>query len=208
MNKYLNTFGLLLIIILSSCKCDEIRKCSTLSDSALSWLNHNDTIKYINSSGSRIQFIISSKNNSEPYQMKSCSKNGLGGCICNHNYCESSGNFLAISDTTINGKNEYFVRIDEVSSDNKSDESSILNYTIFEFRNQINLLKPTELSTNDSLLASLVVGTYTYSNVYIQMIDTTITSSINKNIWKVYFTQLNGIVGFRTRQSQTFYYRE
>jgi hypothetical protein len=179
-----------------------------LSDTALSWLNHNDTIRYISSSGSRIKFIISSKNNSEPYQMKSCSKNGLGGCNCSHNYCESSGNFLAISDSTINGDNEYFVRIDEVSNDNKSNESSKLNYTIFDFGNQIDLLKPTELSINDSLSPSLVVGSYTYSNVYIQMIDTTMTSYLNNNIWKVYYTQLNGIIGFRTRQNQAFYYRE
>ena len=208
MKKSLNILALLFIINLFSCKCGDISTCPTLSDSAQSWLNLSDTIKFINSTGSKITLVVSSKAFSEPYQIDLCSPNGLGGCVCDYKSCESSGNFLAISDTTISDKNEYFVRIDEIGKTKRYEAELKLNYTIFDFQKTINLLKPNELSTNDSLITSLIVGNNTYSSVYVHMIDTTIASTLNRKIWKVYYTQLNGIVGFRTRQNQNFYYRE
>ncbi|MDQ3045973.1 MAG: hypothetical protein M3R27_00370 [Bacteroidota bacterium] len=200
----------LIIINFFSCKCDDTYTCPTLSDSTLSWLtlNLNDTIKYTNSSGDRIQFIVSSKTISPAYETKPCGPTGLGGCICKQNRCKSSGNLFAEADTIINNKNQYFVRIDETNNENIYNQYSTLFYTIFDFNNGINLLKPTELSPNDSLMPSLLVGNNTYSNVYVHMIDTTSTSNLNRKVWKVYYTQLGGVVGFRTRQNQNFYYRE
>jgi hypothetical protein len=202
------TFSILINIL--SCKCDDTYTCPVLSDSTLNWLtlNLNDTIKYINSSGGRIQFIVSSKAISPAYQTKPCSPNGLGGCICKRDRCESSGNLYAEADIMINDENQYFVRIDETNNEKRYEQYSTLSYTFFDFHTQINLLKPTAISTNDSLIPSLMVGNNTYSDVYVQVIDTTLTSNLNRKVWKVYYTQLNGVVGFCTRLNQNFYYRE
>ena len=202
------TFSILINIF--SCKCDDTYTCPVLADSTLNWLtlNLNDTIKYINSTGGRIQFIVSSKAISPAYETKPCLPTGLGGCKCKQDRCESSGHLYAEGDTIINNENQYFVRIDETNNENRYEQYSTLSYTIFDFHKSINLLKPTEISTNDSLIPSLVVGNNTYSNVYVQSIDTTLTTNLNRKVWKVYYTQLSGVVGFRTRLNQDFYYRE
>jgi hypothetical protein len=205
-----NIFFLIPIIVnLCSCNCDKTFTCQTLSDSASALLpfNSGDTIKFINDSGVRIQFIVNSKITSPSYETTDCRGTGVGGCNCGIHNCEGSGNILATSDTIINGENDYFLRITEVNSDSRNELYLSLYYSIFDCGQEIYLSKPTIATVNDSLKSFCKVGNHIYTNVYIHIIDTLSGNNLNK-IWKVYCTKSEGVVGFRTRQDQNYFYRE
>jgi hypothetical protein len=207
MNKLKLLIGLTITLHLSSCNCDKKYNCGTLSDDALSWLNQNqnDTIKFVNTIGQHLKFVVISRMVSSPYEAQACKHGGVG-CSCDYR-CNANGRFYALSDSAINNFQNYSVDIEE-ESDNKYKTSSNLTFAILGFISKIDINNPTQLNSGDSLLSTLQMGNGTYSNVYAQMIDTLSSYNQNKAIWKTYFTKSLGVVGFRDRQSQTLYYRE
>ncbi|MEO8150226.1 MAG: hypothetical protein ABI723_21510 [Bacteroidia bacterium] len=202
--KYLT--GLLLLMQIYSCNCDKKYNCGALSDDSFTWLNQNinDTMMYENSAGQHYKFVVNSKTISPAYEAQAC-KHGEVGCGCDY-LCEANGGFYAECDSTLNNLKSYSVNIEE-SGDNKTILSSILTYQIFDFINKIDVTNPSNLNQGDSLLSTLQLGNHTYSNVYVQMIDTLISYNQNKKIWKAYYSKSTGLIGFHDRQSQTLFYR-
>jgi hypothetical protein len=205
--KKLNILAALCMgLFLHSCNCDKTYDCGTLSDNSLSWLNQNenDTIKFTNPSGQHLIFVVTARTVSSPYESQAC-KHSETGCTCDYR-CSANGRFYASGDTAINNLNNYSVEIAE-ETDNKNNVSSVLTFSIFDFSKQIDILNPESLKPGDSLFSSLQLGNINYSNVYAMTFDTT-NANQNKVVYKSYFTKQSGVVGFITRPSQTFFYRE
>ncbi len=201
--------GTLLSVFIYSCNCDKKYSCPALSSEGQIWLsnNKNDSIIFINDAGNLIRFIINAKSTTPSYDAPAC-KGGEFGCSCDYD-CEANGNITGYGNVSIGGQSSYFIKVTETSqSAGKFQTGFNINFNIFDFfGKQIDLLNP-NLNIGDSLLNSAQIGNNTYSQVYVQSIDTLNNFNLNKKIWKTYFTKANGIVGFWDRQSHTLYYRE
>ncbi|MEP7264976.1 MAG: hypothetical protein ABI772_10785 [Bacteroidota bacterium] len=210
LNKTLRFTIFLLIIFFNSCKCDKTFDCPALSDDAQTWLPQfeSDTVTFRNDEGKELKFILNSKTISPAYEARACKKGELG-CSCDY-HCESSGNLFMECDSSIDKTNYYYIRIDESGESMKTyfRQGFRITYGIFDFIKSIDLQNSIQLSSGDSLLSSLTLGNNIYTNVYVFSADTVMPFSTNKRIWKSYYTQKYGVIGFIDRQNQTLYYRK
>ena len=204
--KRLNLYLIILVLVmLSACNCDKTNNCGALSEEGLASLvfNVDDTVRFENVSGGKIEFITKSKTSTPAYSEQGCKKNEFAGCDCN-SHCSANGSTMAQSTTSLNGSNLYFIRVDE-EAEGKIWKKSTLMFNIFDFgSSSIDLKDPTHLEIGDSLLASKQIGNHLYSNVYIFTRDT--FQYPNMSIWKVYYTNTDGVVGFRERDGHSLYY--
>gem|GEM_PF-4595853 len=67
---------------------------------------------------------------------------------------------------------------------------------------------PTVLYYGDSLIPSMQLGSHSYTNVYVQSIDTLQPPFTNRKIWKTYYSLTAGLLGFHDRQTHTLFYRQ
>lgn len=207
MNRFLLFITIFLLSTFSSCKCDKTYQCPSLSDDGLSCLNQNtgDTLKFINADGNSFAFIINLKYIKPGYESKAC-RHGELGCSCDYS-CESNGHLAGNSDSSVNGQSSYYININE-NSDHSYKTAGFLWYTVFDFYGKSIDLLNTQMAAGDSLLSAIQLGNHSYTNVFVQSVDTTSNLHHNRRMWKAYFTKANGIIGFWDRQSRTLYYRE
>ncbi len=207
MNKLNYFFGVVITILFYGCDCDQKFDCGTLSNESLAWLNQNlhDTITFVNDDGDRIKFIVNAKSLSQPVNDIQACKGGPVFCSCDFS-CQANGRFYAVTDSAINNSRSYSIDIDESGIQDKNSFAD-LTYSIFDFTYKFQI-KTFKLNDKDSTLNYLQLGIHTYSDVYVQSIDTLKQYYQFKKIWKAYFTKSLGVVGFRNRQTQTLYYRD
>ncbi len=202
MKNFKFIIGFIAFCFLYSCKCHDIT-CPAFSTSDLAYINFNinDTLKYINSYGNTLQFIVTEKNTSASYN-ESCS-NDFGGCYCI--MCGTNGNIKAISDSSRNNIN--YLKISR-STGKDIGGSYSLAFNVFNFSGELNPDAPGENYgfPKDSLISSIILGSSSYSNVHFQQTDT-ISNNIN-GIINVYYTKQFGIIGFYDRQTHSLYYRQ
>jgi hypothetical protein len=189
-----------------SCSCDKKYTCGSLSNESLAWLNQyvNDTIAFKNAIGNQIKFIVTNRTVSPAYE-EACFYNGLG-CQCEYN-CEANGRFYALGDTMINGENSYSISIEESGITRFKSPS---NYVVrmLDFFGQYNIKNSSNNSSmTDSLLPTLQLGNITYSDVYCQTVDTTLSYFKDRTVWKIYFTKSLGVIGFKERYFHSTFYR-
>ena len=195
-----------ILFLLYSCKCKNL-SCPAFNSDYLSYLNFNinDTLKYVDSSGNMIKFIVTEKNLSSAYT-EQCTRNGFGGCVCG---CGTNGHIIAISDSSRVGNNILKISINtsQNPNDNSYPESKVLDFQVFNFRGAFAIANVGYSSfQKDSLIPSITLGSNTYTNVHFQQYP---TNTVNLNsIINVYYNQQYGILGFYDNQTHSFFYRQ
>ncbi|MBL7884950.1 MAG: hypothetical protein JNL69_12835, partial [Bacteroidia bacterium] len=170
----------------------------------LAFLNENlgDTLCFVSSTGSRIQFVIIEKTLSGSFP-KPCQVAEVT-CFCHS--CTSFAQIVAKSDSVRGGNDQIVISIttdDLIGNDaSKIMFSAYDNYSTLVFKPQI---KP---SYEDSLLLSLTANGNTYNNVISHTVDTLMAGQEMVDIYKTYFNTSVGFVGFYDRKTRAFYWRE
>jgi hypothetical protein len=195
---------LILIAIVYSCDCDKTNNCGALSEEGLASLifDVNDTVRFENAIGNKIEFVTQSRTSTPAYSQEACKKNGFGGCDCS-SHCSANGSTMAQSTTSLNSNNLYIIRIDEETEGKTWSSRNLFFYILDYGSSHINLTDPTHIDTGDSLLTSIQLGNHVYNNVYTFTRDT--VQYPNVSVWKAYFTTTDGVVGFRERDTHTLY---
>ncbi len=208
MKKLIYVLMLLTLVQIFSCKCDNV-VCADFNPDYLTWIKDSisDSLTFINSAGSRIKFIVTEKTASKGY-VQEVNSNWTG---CHSLQCFGDANLKAVSDTS-RGNNSIDIRLStsEITQGGYGDneESRQLSYSIFDCYNSFIFAPTIKVHEGDYILDSLVLGGNTYRDVIVSEIDTTISINLTRNIWKTYFNNQNGVIGFFDRQTHSLFYRE
>lgn len=191
-------------------KCDEETTihCPALSKQFADMVDYeiNDTIKFRNEKGNKMQFIVTIKKNSEAHDEHICFRY-RGTCECEQ-VCNAHGVFVSKADSLYQAYNSYSITVIE-STWRGTPNSFIYRVDFLGFRRDLDIVKnSTWWESTDSLIPALQLGGITYFNVYEQMIDTQLTDNQNKPVWKVYFTIDDGVIGYNERHFHSSFVRE
>jgi hypothetical protein len=209
--------GLLSLLFLYSCHCDDLL-CPALDTRYAGWINNaqGDTIRFINSAGSRIRFVVIRR---EISGNKESDCNNVSGYGCKCNDCDATGLMEAVSDssrvvihpnpnvtTIVKNLNTFIATAYTANGSSYTDTSTTLSYSIFDHANTINFNPEVVINPGDTFLPSVVLGSKTHSDVIVHLVDT--IQYPNQHVWKTYFNKQSGMVGFHDRRTNSLFYRE
>jgi hypothetical protein len=99
--------------------------------------------------------------------------------------------------------------LDTRIQDNPDQKLISAHYTLLDLNIFLVLSDSVQSEPNDSLLPILTLGNKTYYNIYVREVDTTYNNyTQQESVWKAYYNEQYGIVGFYDRQTQSLFYRE
>lgn len=210
-------FGLFSLVFLYSCHCDNLL-CPALDTRYASWINNSpgDTIRFINSAGSRIRFVVSRREISGNKESE-CNKISGYGCKCNN--CDATGLMESVSDSSrqiihpnpnvtsiVRNLNTFISTVYTANGSSYMDTTTTLSYSLFDHTNTLKFSPDVVINANDTFLPLVVLGNRTHLDVVVHQIDT--VQYPNQHVWKTYFNKQSGVVGFHDRLTNSLFYRE
>lgn len=197
--KHISLFLLLIQCLFSSCNCDKQFHCGSVSSESASWI-HADTgsvFIFADGAGDTLSFSVQSLYSSNPLDYNPCKKNELGGCDCEER-CEVSKSFFAHSDSLGEKSGTYAQNVLEETFGKITAQTNTYFY-VLDFYKNLRITNPISLEVGDSLYSNYTLGGKSYTDVFMLKHDTILPVYVNKNVFKIYFTKNDGVVGIDLR---------
>ncbi len=194
-------FGILLSAL--SCECDDIR-CDSYDINQTSWLNYNvsENISFSDSTSSNITLTIDERSFSEPFFEAVEWKAGTG-CNQRSDICNSEAIVRGQFSPSINGYSNYYMRI----SSQERAEILGMEIIIYDFNDRIIIEPKIELrNSRQKFHNNITLNGTNYTDVISMEIDTNNIGNLNKHIWKVYYSEAEGIIAFADKIDDKTYY--
>lgn len=200
--KYLIAASLILLTA-----CDKKVECPGFDANNLKLMPYQDNDVITFTDGVKdISFTVGYKEYSEAYRAE-CGPDGMLGSICPD--CSTKAEMIAYSDEIRNNAKQLHVILETTTSYGNTHE--VMKFQVLDFPGDATSF--TELSANsnyyhDSTIHTLNVNGKSYENVRVHTLDTLNSWSDfdKKDIWRVYLTNMKGIIGFSDRQTQSTYF--
>lgn len=202
MNRLFLGLGLLFI---SGCICTDTYYCPDLSPAgrAIVRMGNRDTMSFADSSGNlRFDFEVSYRKFKPPY-MEECSQGDFNWkCYCND--CMTYGNFRALS---FSSGAEYPFYYDVWVTENPApgEKQTGTRSIDFRFMDFVSTIWYEDSTYSNSYLPpivhheTLMLNGKQFQDIFVFEIDTLKPNSSNQDVWRVYFSNTQGVVGFVKR---------
>lgn len=191
-----------LIFLLQSCR--QTKDCPALDAKYMALINYSQgqVITFVNSSGDEINFTVNNKTVSDPYTTR-CESGGLilGG-DCSRTTCKASASLNAVSDSSRNGNNALSININFSSFSYRINTSMAISLLDYYYVIPLDPFQRSQLF-GDTTFDHLTLGSHSYDSV---MTVSTDSSSSNQKIWRIYFTNNQGVIAFADRQTNSIFY--
>mgnify|MGYP001163359476 CR=1 FL=1 len=189
--------------------CSKKVDCPSFDTSYLTLMPYQNGDSIIFSNGTKdIKFIVSYKEYTNVYSEK-CSRGGMLERMCPD--CEAVAEMIAYSDENRNNKKRLRVELSTLTRREELDTTNTMEFQVLDYLGGaygFSSLVAKREYFKDSIVNSISANGKSYSNVLMHTLDTlTSWSDFNKNqIWRVYLTTSEGIIGFSDRQTQSTYF--
>ncbi len=153
-----------------------------------------------------ISFTVGHKEYSEAYKGE-CVPDGRLGRNCPA--CSTKAEMIAYSDETRNNAKRLHIILQTTAYSGATDE--MMAFQVLDFigdGTSFSGLNANSYFYHDSVIHTLNVNGKSYENVRVQTLDTLSSWSDfdKRHIWRIYLTNLNGIIGFSDRQTQSTFF--
>jgi len=179
--------------------------CPPLTQPGKEWvetMHHGeDTLNFVSNSGKLFTFIAFNIASSPSYIQDPCTDRN-NQCECDG--CVGWGGLKYKSDSTVNMKQILEYNISERYSENPVEISRFYTINIFDFLGFYS--DNSNYGTKSESFSSINVNGVVYQNITVYYNDT--TDYINQRIWKIYFSQQEGLIAFMDRNSQELFVKQ
>ncbi|MBW7912403.1 MAG: hypothetical protein H3C54_01565 [Taibaiella sp.] len=187
--------------------CDKKIECPGFDTNNLKLMPYQDNDVITFTDGVKdISFTVGYKEYSEAYRDE-CGPDGMLGRICPD--CSTKAEMIAYSDETRNNAKRLHIILETTTHYGKTDE--IMIFQVLDFIGDGTSFSGLNANSNyyhDSTIHALNVNGKSYENVRVHTLDTLNSWSDfdKKHIWRVYLTNMKGIIGFSDRQTKSTYF--